>query len=102
MRRLVHKTDELTGENSKPAGFQAMWKDADAHRFNCLLLWSLHRLTREGTFVTLKYLRRLSHLGIKFKSYTEQYVDSLGVFGEAIIGILAAVAQQERIRLAAD
>jgi len=44
-------------------------------------------------------LRRLSDLGIKFKSYTEQYVDSLGVFGEAIIGILAAVAQQERIRL---
>jgi DNA invertase Pin-like site-specific DNA recombinase len=26
-------------------------------------------------------------------------VDSLGVFGEAIIGILAAVAQQERIRI---
>ena len=44
-------------------------------------------------------MRRLSDLGIKFKSYTEQYVDSLGVFGEAIIGILAAVAQQERIRL---
>jgi DNA invertase Pin-like site-specific DNA recombinase len=40
-----------------------------------------------------------SGLGIKFKSYTEQYVDSLGVFGEAIIGILAAVAQQERIRI---
>ncbi len=45
----------------------------------------------------LQYLRRLSDLGIKFKSYTEQYVDSLGVFSEAIIGILAAVAQQERI-----
>ena len=29
----------------------------------------------------------------------EQYVDSLGVFGEAIIGILAAVAQQERVRI---
>jgi DNA invertase Pin-like site-specific DNA recombinase len=47
----------------------------------------------------LQYLRRLSDLGIRFKSFTEQYVDSLGVFGEAIIGILAAVAQQERIRL---
>jgi DNA invertase Pin-like site-specific DNA recombinase len=29
----------------------------------------------------------------------EQYIDSLGVFGDAIIGILAAVAQQERIRI---
>jgi DNA invertase Pin-like site-specific DNA recombinase len=76
-----------------------MWKDAEAHRFDCLLFWSLDRLTREGTFATLQYLRRLSDLGIKFKSYSEQYVDSLGVFGEAIIGILAAVAQQERIRI---
>lgn len=92
-------TDELSAKNGNRAGFRAMWKDAEAHRFDCLLFWSLDRLTREGTFATLQYLRRLSDLGIKFKSYTEQYVDSLGVFGEAIIGILAAVAQQERIRI---
>ncbi len=92
-------TDEMTAKNSKRPGFQAMWKDAEAHRFDCLLFWSLDRLTREGTFATLQYLRRLSDLGIKFKSYTEQYIDSLGVFGEAIIGVLAAVAQQERIRI---
>src|SRR5215469_716942 len=92
-------TDEMTAKNSKRPGFQAMWKDVEAHRFDCLLFWSLDSLTREGTFATLQYLRRLSDLGIKFKSYTEQYVDSLGIFGEAIIGILAAVAQQERIRI---
>jgi DNA invertase Pin-like site-specific DNA recombinase len=92
-------TDELSAKNGNRAGFRAMWRDAEAHRFDCLLFWSLDRLTREGTFATLQYLRRLSDLGIKFKSYTEQYVDSLGVFGEAIIGILAAVAQQERIRI---
>jgi DNA invertase Pin-like site-specific DNA recombinase len=56
-------------------GSTQMWKDAEAHRFDCLLFWSLDRLTREGTFATLQYLRRLSDLGIKFKSYTEQYVD---------------------------
>jgi len=38
---------------------------------------------------------------VKFKSFTEQYVDSLGVFGDAIIGLLAAMAQQERIRISA-
>jgi DNA invertase Pin-like site-specific DNA recombinase len=96
---VTEYTDEITAKNGKRPGFQAMWKDAEAHRFDCLLFWSLDRLTREGTFATLQYLRRLSDLGIKFKSYTEQYVDSLGVFGEAIIGILAAVAQQERIRI---
>jgi DNA invertase Pin-like site-specific DNA recombinase len=91
--------DELSAKNGNRAGFKAMWKAAEAHRFDCLLFWSLDRLTREGTFATLQYLRLLSYLGIKFNSFTEQYVDSLGVFGEAIIGILAAVAQQERIRL---
>jgi len=92
-------TDELSAKNGHRAGFKAMFQAAEAHRFDCLLFWSLDRLTREGTFATLQYLRRLSDLGIRFKSFTEQYVDSLGVFGEAIIGILAAVAQQERIRL---
>jgi DNA invertase Pin-like site-specific DNA recombinase len=96
---VAEYTDELSAKNGKRPGFKAMWKAAEAHRFECLLFWSLDRLTREGTFATLQYLRRLSDLGIKFKSYTEQYVDSLGVFGEAIIGILAAVAQQERIRI---
>ena len=55
-----------------------------------LLFWSLDRLTREGSYKTLTYLRRLTDSGLKFKSYTEQYIDSLGVFGEAIIGVLAA------------
>jgi DNA invertase Pin-like site-specific DNA recombinase len=31
--------------------------------------------------------------------FSQQYIDSLGVFGEAIIGVLAAVAAQERIRI---
>lgn len=96
---VMEFTDEQTAKNGNRVGFKSMWKAAEGHRFDCLVFWSLDRLTREGTFPTLQYLRRLSDLGIKFKSYTEQYVDSLGVFGEAIIGIVAAVAQQERIRL---
>ena len=36
---------------------------------------------------------------VKFKSYTEQYIDSLGAFSDAIIGVLAAVAAQERVRI---
>jgi DNA invertase Pin-like site-specific DNA recombinase len=91
--------DRTSGKNGDRVQFQAMWKDAERHRFDCLLFWSLDRLTREGVLPTLQYLQRLGDLGIKFRSLTEQFVDSLGVFGPAIIGILAAVAQQERIRL---
>jgi DNA invertase Pin-like site-specific DNA recombinase len=96
---VTEYTDEQSAKNGNRPGFKAMWKDAERHRFDALLFWSLDRLTREGTLATLNYLRRLKDLGIGFKSYTEQYIDSLGVFGDAIIGILAAVAQQERIRI---
>jgi DNA invertase Pin-like site-specific DNA recombinase len=92
-------TDEATAKNGERSGFKLMWADVAKHRFDLLLFWSLDRLTREGTYKTLTYLRRLSDAGVKFKSYTEQYIDSLGVFGEAIIGVLAAVAAQERIRI---
>ena len=92
-------TDELSAKNGKRSGFKAMWKDAEKHRFDCLLFWSLDRLTREGTLATLSYLQRLKDHGIAFKSYTEQYIDSLGIFSDAIIGILGAIAAQERVRL---
>jgi DNA invertase Pin-like site-specific DNA recombinase len=91
--------DEATASNGNRPGFRRMWDEAAQHGFEVLLFWSLDRLTREGTFKTLTYLERLSHLGIGFKSYTEQYIDSLGTFSEAIVGILAAVAKQERIRI---
>lgn len=92
-------TDAASAKNGDRPGFRCMWEDAARHRFDVLLFWSLDRLTREGVLPTLQYLRRLEDNGVRFKSYTEQYVDSLGVFGPAIIGILAAVAQQERIRI---
>lgn len=91
--------DHATGKNGDRAQFDAMWKDAEAHRFDCLLFWSLDRLTREGSLPTLIYLERLAANGIKYKSYTEQYIDSLGPFGDAIVAVLAAVAKQERIRM---
>lgn len=91
--------DEQSTKNAIRPGFADMWRGAEAHRFECLLFWSLDRLTREGTLATLNYLRRLKDHGIAFKSYTEQYIDSLGIFSDAIIGILGAIAAQERIRI---
>jgi len=64
-----------------------------------LLFWSLDRLSREGTVATLNHLQRLTGYGVNYRSFTEQYLDSTGMFNEAVIGILAAVAKQERVRL---
>ena len=98
-RIAAEYTDEVSARNGDRSGFRQMWADAARHRFDVLLFWSLDRLTREGTLATLTYLQRLKDQGIAFKSHTEQYIDSLGVFSDAIIGIIAAMAQQERIRM---
>jgi DNA invertase Pin-like site-specific DNA recombinase len=63
-----------------------------------LLFWSLARLSREGVLETLQHLQRLTSYGIAWRSFTEQYLDSTGIFREAVIGILAAIAKQERVR----
>jgi DNA invertase Pin-like site-specific DNA recombinase len=92
-------TDRATGKNGDRAQFRRMMQDAGRHKFDVLLFWSLDRLTREGTFKTLCYLRQLTDAGVKYKSYTEQYLDTIGIFGEAIAGVLAMLAQQQHIRI---
>jgi len=77
-----------------------MFQQASQRKFDVLLFWSLDRLSREGVLETLQHLQRLTSYGIAWKSFTEQYLDSTGIFREAVIGILAAIAKQERVRLA--
>jgi DNA invertase Pin-like site-specific DNA recombinase len=57
------------------------------------------RFSREGTLKTLEYLQRLDSCGVGWKSYTEQYLDSTGMFRDAVIAILATIAKQEHARL---
>ena len=57
------------------------------------------RFSREGVLETLNHLRRLSAAGVGYKSFTEQYLDSCGLFKDAVLAILAVIAKQERVRL---
>jgi DNA invertase Pin-like site-specific DNA recombinase len=91
--------DEESGAKSDRAGFLRMWQDARQRKFDVLLFWALDRFSREGVLETLNYLQRLTSYGINWRSHTEQYLDSTGIFREAVIAILAAVAKQERVRI---
>ena len=91
--------DRESGSTTDRAEFQRMFADASKRKFDLVLFWSLDRLSREGVFETLQHLNRLSSYGVGFKSYTEQYFDSCGLFKDAVIAILATVAKQERVRL---
>jgi DNA invertase Pin-like site-specific DNA recombinase len=91
--------DRETGGTSDRAQFQTMFADASRRKFDLVLFWSLDRLSREGVLETLQHLNRLTSYGVGYKSFTEQYLDSCGIFKDAVIGILAVIAKQERVRL---
>jgi DNA invertase Pin-like site-specific DNA recombinase len=97
---IVHEyVDHASGKRSDRAAFLEMFDAASRREFDCLLFWSLDRLSREGVVQTLQHLQRLTACGVHYKSFTEQYLDSVGVFQDAVIGILATIAKQERIRI---
>lgn len=91
--------DRETGSTSDRQEFQAMFHDAAQRRFELVLFWALDRLSREGVLETLQHLNRLTSYGVGFRSFTEPYFDSCGVFKDAVIAIIATVAKQERIRM---
>jgi DNA invertase Pin-like site-specific DNA recombinase len=92
-------TDQDIGSKAERPQFKQMFLDAHQRRFEVVLFWALDRFSREGVAETLGYLQNLAVSGVQFKSFTEQYLDSTGIFKDAIIGILAAIAKQERVRL---
>ena len=91
--------DRETGGTSDRVQFQAMFADASRRKFDLVLFWSLDRLSREGVLETLQHLNRLTSYGVGYRSFTEQYFDSCGIFKDAVIAIIATVAKQERVRI---
>jgi DNA invertase Pin-like site-specific DNA recombinase len=87
-----------TGSRADRPEFRRMFLDAAKRKFELVLFWSLDRFSREGVLPTLRYLERLDSLGIGYKSFTEEYFDSCGIFREAVIAIMATLAKQERIQ----
>jgi DNA invertase Pin-like site-specific DNA recombinase len=91
--------EEESGSTANRTEFKKLFADAHQRKFDLVLFWSLDRFSREGALPTLQHLNTLESYGVGYKSYTEQYLDSTGIFKEAVISILAIVAKQERVRL---
>jgi DNA invertase Pin-like site-specific DNA recombinase len=92
-------TDTCTGSKSDRPGFNAMMTAASQRQFDVVLFWSLDRLSREGALKTLQHLNRLTEYGVGYRSFCEPYLDSTGMFKDAVIAILATIAKQERARI---
>jgi len=62
--------------------------------FSCFGRWT--DSASRVCFETLQYLQRLTAYGGGYRSCTEQYLDSFGMFRDAVISILAVIAKQEQ------
>lgn len=91
--------DHESGSKADRPSFKALFADAHQKKFNVVLFFALDRLSREGARQTINYLCTLEDLGISFISYTEPYLNSAGIFREALISILATLAKQEKLRI---
>jgi len=96
---VVHEyVDYESGAKAERAEFQRMFADASRRKFDLVLFWALDRLSREGVLETLQHLNRRTSYGVGYRSFTEQFFDSCGVFKDAIIAIMATLAKQERVK----
>ena len=86
------------GREQRPQ-FDAMLNDARLKHFDAVLVWSLDRFTREGVYKCFEYIKRLDDYGVKFISHQEEYFNTMGIWKEAVIAIMATLAKQERMRI---
>ena len=98
-RIAAEYVDHTSGKHSDREQFQKMFSAASRREFEVVLFWSLDRFSREGVYETLQHLQRLTSHGIGYRSFSEAFLDSCGLFKDAVVSILATIAKQERIRL---
>ena len=91
--------DEVSGGTSDRPAFKRLFADAAKRRFDLVLFWSLDRWSREGTRATIKTLEQLESYQVAYKSFTEQYIDSCGIFKDVVISLLSTLARQEKLRI---
>ena len=91
--------DQMSGRKAERPELKKALEGGRKRKYDVLLFWSLDRLSRQGVLPTLLLLNQLSQYGVKYRSLQEAWIDSLGAFSDAVIGILATVAKFEAERL---
>ncbi|MEV7603491.1 recombinase family protein [Kitasatospora sp. NPDC089797] len=78
-------------------GFDAMMSVVCANSLDVVVVWSLARLSRKGALDVLGIIDEFNKHGVRLVSITEPWLDTdpQNPAGQAIIGLTAALAQQE-------
>jgi DNA invertase Pin-like site-specific DNA recombinase len=82
------------------ASFDMMFKEARQRKFQMIVFWSLDRFSRESIFKTMMYLKQLDEYGIKFHSYTEEYLTTdNGLVSNVLLSVMNYFAKLEREKI---
>ena len=94
--------DRETGTRGRKerTDFNRMFRDAELRRFDLLRFWALDRFSREGIRKTIGYLQQLDHLGVRFRSHTEPYLNTDNeLIAHIVLGVTSYYAQLEAQRI---
>jgi len=96
-------TENISGgkKADERKGMQELFALCHQKKIDMVLFFALDRLSRRGVRDTLDILSYFDSCGVKWHSYSEPYLSTAcgGVFSEALISILAALAKQEKLRI---
>ena len=98
---VAEYVDHESGSKADRPQFQHMMDAASKREFDVLLFWSVDRFSREGIVPVLMNLKRLSQYGVKYRSFQEPYIDTMGEFGDLLAAFVAKIAELERKRIRA-
>ena len=92
----------IENETAWKTGHQAQlhWLlvDARRHRFDVVLVWSLDRISREGSAAILNIINTLGQYRVKVLSYQESWTEAPGEMGEILFALTGWTARMESQR----
>jgi DNA invertase Pin-like site-specific DNA recombinase len=92
-------SDTATGSTGDRQGWKLMLNGAARREFDLLLVYAVDRISREGATWVFSNLARLAGYGVKFHSFAEPHLSTVGPFGDVVLAMYATFAKLERDKL---
>lgn len=97
---IIHEfTDVISGKETSRPQYDEMFRLAHKRIFDIVIFWDISRFSRAGTLHTLQKLNELEKCGVKWHSYQDAYLSSVGEFKDVVISIMSTLAKIERQKI---
>lgn len=94
----VYEESESAWKGGRQVELARLRRDASLYRFNVVLVWSLDRLSREGSLAILKLIDSLRRYNVRVLSYQESWTNVSGELQELLYAIAGYFASFESKR----